>query len=77
MVPVHQVILKFKKDQYTVFSKTKCVTRMKAQINGSKLHQVSCTNFLGVQIDDTLGWQENIAFANVKMCKIIGILYDI
>ena len=45
------------------------------QLNNVHLTRVHTTKFLGVHIDDSLGWKSHVSYVASKMASVLGILH--
>ena len=45
------------------------------QLNNVNLTRVHSTKFLGVHIDDSLGWKSHVSYVASKMASVLGILH--
>ena len=63
------------KEHYIIFTRRKTTTKdLHINVNNIAIDRVSYTKFLGVQIDDKLGWKPHIEYIRKKLSKSVGLL---
>ena len=71
----NKLSLNITKTKYMIFHYPgKHIPQLKLSVNGIQLERVSCFNFLGIYIDETLSWKTHIDHIANKISKNCGIL---
>ena len=73
---MNKLSLNIKKSNFIIFSGKKLYDKelSKISIESTQLTQVSSTRFLGIIIDESLSWREQICCISKKIYKSIGII---
>ena len=74
----NRLIVNMKKTNYMVFKGRNTsynLDDLHVQLNNVHLTRVHTTKFLGVHIDDSLGWKSHVSYVASKMASVLGILH--
>ena len=72
---INKLSLNVKKTNYIIFSKRNFNLTSELCINNMAIEQVKHTTFLGVIIDNTFCWKEQITKVKEKLSRCVGIMY--
>jgi hypothetical protein len=75
-LPTNRLSLNLTKTHFMIFgsNKNKYPHPIKVEIEGTNIEEVIETKFLGVILQNGLGWKSHISYLSKKIAKTIGIL---
>ena len=71
---VNRLSLNIKKTHFMIFTNKHTPVDIKLSIDGSEIHSVDQTKFLGVLIDSKLNWSKHISYISGKIARGLGII---
>ena len=71
---VNKLSLNIVKTGIIAFGRFNVAPSLNIVIDGLKINQITCTKFLGVEIDQNLSWKTHIDKIENKLCSVIGVL---
>ena len=70
----NRLSLNIKKTHFMVFTNKNTPIDIKLSIDGTEIHSVEHTKFLGVLIDKKLNWNKHISYISGKVARGLGII---
>lgn len=73
----NRLSLNINKTKFMIFKpkRRKILDTISINLNGVNIQEVDKIKFLGVVLDNKLGWKEHISYISNKISKCVGILY--
>lgn len=73
----NKLCLNWEKTKYMIFGNCKKNENVRIAIEGNEIERVNEIKFLGVILNDKLNWKDHIVYIKSKVCKSIGVLYQV